>query len=708
MKQVVGSAMETEEDCPIRAARPFPFWAEVLAAAAAVVCFANVLPNDFCYDDDPIVRNNPKVNDAGQWGAIWFTDYWSEASDASPDRDLLYRPVSLASYRLVRILFGPDALPHHLANIVLHALICVLTVRLCRHLGGSEWTALVAGVLFAVLPIHTEVVAPVVGRADLLVALGVLAALLAHRRSMLTPSWPGRIRWRGVAGLAAFVAMGSKEAGIIAVALAVLFDAFWNGQPRGRTPDGTWWSRRTAVRVSYLALPLAAYVVLRYEALGGRLYQTPPLTKTVNVLVDAPPWQHVLGVVQLVGMYCAKTIWPAVLSVKYSINSIRLATGPFHPHVLIGAGFTVGLVAASVVAWRRGVRSVAVLSAAVLLSHLPTANVLVLIRVYFAERAWYLPSVWVAILIGLGAAHVSRRAIWRAFFVVLVVGMALRCWVRNSEWHDNGALFAAAYRDQPDAVGPLHLYGQWLVNHDEYARGVELLYRAVQIDPGFTDAHRTLGRALLGASNLRGALKHLQIAEMQVPGHPPTAAALRSVSRELTQRDPDLPRLTRQADDNPADVDAETALVRRLRDLGLLHEAVTRFREREDRFAGSATWQAEYAVTLVYLNERDEAIERYGRSLSLAPEEAQRAVELAMLLLERRNIGDLEEARRWVEHASRLAPDAPSVLACRAELLALRGDIGGALALYDRAIRLLPPESDQRGVFEQRAKALGR
>jgi Flp pilus assembly protein TadD len=150
------------------------------------------------------------------------------------------------------------------------------------------------------------------------------------------------------------------------------------------------------------------------------------------------------------------------------------------------------------------------------------------------------------------------------------------------------------------------------------------------------------------------------------------------------------------------------ALVRRLRDLGLVPEAVARLREGESYFADSAEWQLEYAVTLVYLDDRDGAISRYRRALDLAPGNPQAAVELAMLLLERRGPGDLDEAGRWAQHASALAPESPSVLACLAELAALRGDLREAQALYDRAIQALPPDAVQRRVFEQRARALGR
>jgi len=196
--------------------------AEWVAAAAAIICYLNVLPNHFCYDDNPIVRFNEKVNEPGHWLTIWMTDYWSQARDQAPNRDLLYRPIALSSYRLVRTVAGPDPMPQHLVNVLLHALVAALLVRLCRRMGLSDAISLAAGVLFAVLPIHSEVVAGVVGRADILATLGVLLALLAHRRSLSAASRSTTAGWRIAAALAAFGAMGAKENGVSVIPLVLI------------------------------------------------------------------------------------------------------------------------------------------------------------------------------------------------------------------------------------------------------------------------------------------------------------------------------------------------------------------------------------------------------------------------------------------------------------------------------------------------------
>ncbi|MEK7757852.1 MAG: hypothetical protein AAB385_11640, partial [Planctomycetota bacterium] len=431
--------------------RPFKWRTEWIAAAAAIICYVNVLPNDFCYDDDPIVRFNEKVNEPGHWLTIWTTDYWSHTRDQSPNRDLLYRPIALTSYRLVRAVTGPHPLPQHLVNVLLHALVAALLVRLCRRMGLSDAISLAAGVLFAVLPIHSEVVAGVIGRADILATLGVLLALLAHRRSLLAASQSTTACWRIAAAFAAFGAMGAKENGVSVIPLVVVWDAFQTRSRRVSDGGPNWWRWSTLRRLMYLLAPAVLYFGLRYYALEGHLYQRPALTKTVNVLVDAPPWQHVLGVLQLWGMYWAKTFWPSLLCVNYSINSVRLATSPLDPHVLLGTLITVALMIGAVAGWRKNAPTITLLAAAIAVSYAPTANAFVLMQVFFAERVWYLPSVWATALIVLIATPLLRMPVWRAVGIILVLTMAARCWIRNEEWRDNGTLYAAAYRDHPNA-----------------------------------------------------------------------------------------------------------------------------------------------------------------------------------------------------------------------------------------------------------------
>jgi tetratricopeptide (TPR) repeat protein len=666
-------------------------------AAAAVLCFINILFNDFCYDAVPVVRDNPKVQQDGQWRAIWSTDYWSQMQSHWPHRDLLYRPVTVSLFRLTRFAFGPSPLPFHVISLGLHALCSVLVLRLVWRLSGSIPPALIAGLAFAVLPIHTEVVAGVVGQADLLATGGVVGAVLCHIRASVSLQRSRQTAWMMAAGASAFVAMGAKESGISVVAVVALLTALGIPKPAG-PKEGL---ARRLLRCGYIFVPLGAYLLLRYQALGGVLHQIPAPTKTVNVLVDAPAWQHTLGVLQAWGLYWAKTFLPRELCIEYAINAVRLATGVWQAHVLIGVAWVAGLAALAYRGLKRNRRDIVFLVGALVLAYLPTSNAIVLIQVFFAERIWYLPSVFVCALLGLAAGRRLDRKSWRVLGIALLVGMVARCWVRNLEWRNNGTLFAAAYQDHPQSVMARYLYGQWLAQNGREEQGIALLEGAIQIDLGFTDAHRALGLAWLRLGHHENALQRLQIAQMQVPGDPITAAALADATAAAATR-------IRELEESAGTGDAATQLasIRLLRDLGRGEQALRLLEERADRNPTNPEWAYETAVTLVTLNRRDDAIAAYRRVLDLKPIPHAQA-ELAMLLIERRSGGDVDEASQWVDRALESRPDLGAFHAARGEVQALQGDLRGARDSFRKALSLTPRESGYYGQLRERMKALG-
>jgi len=678
-----------------------PIWAALVPVAVGVLCYANALPNDYCFDDVLMVRDNPHVTQPGQWPSVLTEDYWAQFAQGWKNRDLLYRPVSLASYRVVWQCFGSSPLAQHLVNVLLHALVCALVVLVAIKLEVPRGGAVAAGCVFAVLPIHVEAVASVVGRADLLVAAGMLGAVLAHTYAHARP----RHRWVGylLTALCCFVAMGAKESGVTVVPVLVVYDLYLRWRRRDDVVPV--WREGLIGRVAAVAVPLALYLGLRLYALGGHLVQAPPQTKTVNVLVDAPTWQHALGVVQLWGMYWVKSLWPAVLTIKYSINDLRLATSVLNGDVLLGL-LVLGVGAFVVVrAWRKGSRGPALAAAALVLTYFPTSNAWVLMQVFFAERIWYVPSIWMCILVAMALRPRRHQRLAAALVAAVVIAMAARSIARNAEWRNNDVLYAAAYRDAPHSVGALQLYGDRLVHRGEVNRGIELLRRAVDIDLGFTDAQRSLGRAFLKLGDLEAAVEHLQIAAMQAPGHEPTEKLLADVSAKLAaQRLPTLEPLRVSAETPPYRIEAAVAWIRAARAAGQLEVAFAYLKEHDADFQNEPVWQYEYAVTLVLLDRVDDAIARYRRAIDLRPDDVQWLVETSMLLLEQQRVA---EAERLARRAAKLAPDAPRVLACQAEIAVQRGDVTRAVTLFKKAVAGLPKNAPLRRVFIERAKVLG-
>jgi len=112
------------------------------------------------YDDNDYVFNNPTVR-AGLswWGLVWsFVD--QHASN--------WHPLTWLSHMLDCRLFGLNARPAHLVNVLFHCANAVLLLLLVNSMTGAFWRSALVTALFAWHPLHVESVAWISERKDVL------------------------------------------------------------------------------------------------------------------------------------------------------------------------------------------------------------------------------------------------------------------------------------------------------------------------------------------------------------------------------------------------------------------------------------------------------------------------------------------------------------------------------------------------------------
>jgi len=212
--------------------------AALVAALVAIVVYLNTLGNGFALDDQHIVLENEAIHTlAGIPGALG-SPYWP----GELGRVLgLWRPLSSVALGLVWVVSDGAPQGFHLLNVALHAgATAVLVLLLGRFLPVGA--ALLAGLVFAVHPVHVEAVANVVGVAELLSALLFLLACLvwwdgSHwpeeataweagsppgRRPAFAVPGPGRLPLLVLLYAAAFA---TKESAVTLPAALVLLDA---------------------------------------------------------------------------------------------------------------------------------------------------------------------------------------------------------------------------------------------------------------------------------------------------------------------------------------------------------------------------------------------------------------------------------------------------------------------------------------------------
>jgi len=367
----------------------------------ALLAFSNSFPGSFIGDDLSIVKNNPLVAKI-DLKAIFTSDYWGRDANSG-----LFRPLTILSFTINRLLLGPSPASFHVVNVLLHGLVTVMLYLMLRRQAVVAKIAWFAAALFAVHPIHTEVVNEAVGRAELLAALGVFFALWCCGLKRGAGSWL-------LAGSAYLLALLSKEHAVVLLPTLMLLD-----RVSGRWQAGRW---REVVplygllgAISGLWLVWREWGVVRFLPPDARdLIYTPLSFLSVGDRVAsalAIQWQYLWKLLfpfDLQGIYSGETFFQPVLLTSLTGMALVVAT--------------LSLLSWSVWSWSRA-QPGGTIVLAYALAFLPASNLVFAVGVTMAERLAYLPSVWFCTALAGLVLWLSDRVPWRWLSVGVAVAI---------------------------------------------------------------------------------------------------------------------------------------------------------------------------------------------------------------------------------------------------------------------------------------------
>ena len=420
-------------------------------AASAVVVYLGALWNGFVWDDQVIILGNPLVQIWAGLATAFANPYWPPFVGG-----YLYRPLTVFTYVLDWHVGG--AAWFHAVNLLWHAGVSVLVAMLARRWAG-EAAALVAGILFAVHPVHVEAVANVVGRAELMAAaftlLAVYAALEADR-----PVWSA-VCWA--------LGLLSKEAAVVAPALVA---AAWGLGPQRP-------SRRQVVTYGLCWL-LAGLVYLTVRELVLHPYERSH--DVAAAFLHASPVQVRLTAVAALADVARLLLFPLALRADYSPGERTAVLSALDWRFGLGLLVVAAWAALLALAWRRQRRLEAYGLAWMALGYAPVANFLFPIGVVVAERTQYLPSVGLALAVAGLARSLRGRALGIVVGAIAVVGGA-RTALRVPVWRSNLSMALSILEDSPQSyVGPMVMATIYL-DQAQPAKALEAATAASSIYP---------------------------------------------------------------------------------------------------------------------------------------------------------------------------------------------------------------------------------
>ncbi len=349
-----------------------------------------------------------------------------------------YRPFTILTYAVDWAVSGGGAWWFHLVNIGLHVAATAMVYYVARAWLGPG-AALLAALLFGIHPVHVEAVANVVGRAELLTAVGTLGAILTARRVRTAVTSRGAGFWGVVAVTCVGAALFSKEHAVVAVCVLVL--DHWAGAAPAASSVGR--ARMVSLYAAVGGVTAGWLVLWRGVSarfVGSGAHEALADLSVVERLTTMLP--VALEVVRLL-------TWPLRLMSDYApwVTEIRTQ---WTAAAVMGAVMVAASLGLGVAARRR----FPALAAGVLLGVVtlaPTSNVVFVSGVVLAERTMYLAVLAPALALGtlwmmvpIGARRVGGVA--AAGYCLLLGAVTVD---RIPVWRDNVTLLAEARTSMP-------------------------------------------------------------------------------------------------------------------------------------------------------------------------------------------------------------------------------------------------------------------
>lgn len=463
----------------------------------SVAAYMNTLQNGFVYDDAIQVLGNPWIKDISNFPHIFLSNVGAYRTEGWVSN--YYRPLMHIIYMINYSIFSFKPWGFHLTNIIFHAGVSILVFIVTNTLISKEikafnsrrsirgatalLPAFVAAILFAVHPVHTEVVAWVAGIPELSFSFFLLLAFYLYIDE--DTIWGKKYIF---SVLAYFVAILGKETAITLPILIFAYDFHFKKE------------RSVAISIQmkrYMPyiIVTAIYFAMRTYALGGFAPK-----RSESPLSD---YVYFINIFPFFASYLGKLVFPLNLNVFHVFHPIQSllewkgVVGLFVTSTFITTIFLpkhVGRLGAFGLIW-------------IAVTLLPVLYIPVLSENPFAERYLYMPSVGFVFLIATALDSFFTRADqgYRFNVVSIIIGLLLAMnslfliWTvkRNFVWKDDYTLWSDTVKQSPEGFIPHINMGIACRSKGQIDDAIEHYRAALKLRPDSARAHISLGIAYL-------------------------------------------------------------------------------------------------------------------------------------------------------------------------------------------------------------------
>lgn len=463
----------------------------LFVAAVAFFVYANSLWSGFVWDDGAVIVLNPVL----KGDALSLFGKVDTIGDASP----YYRPLSILSFLIDYRLHGLNPFIMHFCSVLLHSINAFLVYKIARSLLTDNYSALVAGLLFAVHPISAESVNFLSARNVLLSTAFMLSAYLLHARSTregaILPAFAGAVCFT--------VSLYVKETALLLPPFILALE--YEGYKRERVLK----PQMLAMRLLPYIAGVVCYLVMRTIALENAGAQVEVFNGLGKRLFDN---------IYIFPHYLLTFVWPPALSNRYYIPenlqlfALPLVTGWFC--ILAGLGWCL----------TRGRSRVTFFGLVwFFFFWLPTSGLVSFPSAPLADRYMYVAVIGLWIVLADQLGRLDPRGVFKrksavAAGVVVLLALTVSSVVRNLDWRSDVTLFTKYITQFPQQAGGYYALGSaYLEQENDLDNAEKYLEKAFALDPVFPTLRRNMGYIRLKREDYEGALRHFAEALKQKP-----------------------------------------------------------------------------------------------------------------------------------------------------------------------------------------------
>ena len=433
----------------------------------AFILYSNTITHSYVLDDHDNFTNNWVIKKGMQGIPILLkTTYRFGANNLS---DNLYRPLSQIMFAIEWELEPNNPHFNHLINVLFYVFSSVLLLIVLRKYMSKTHSLipLIITLMYVSHPIHTEVVANIKGRDEIMSFFFLMITLLLLHNWFNTRNWWSLI----ISLLTYFLAFMSKE-GVLTMLFLFPLIGWYFTEAKYKT---------ILISSVLLVIPAIAYITIRHFIL---LKYNMPFNPSIidNFLISAPNFiTHFSTAVMLLGKYLLLSLMPYQLVSDYSYNQIPII-GLSDTKFIISILIYIAICVYVVLNFRK--KSPIVFGLLFFLITISMySNILFQIGTAFGERLMFMPSLGVCIafvcfvfkLLKINKINntqsdisiIKSRRILTTICIFILIVFSTKTVVRAAEWKDQFTLDKKDIKRSPDSVRMCIRYGNLLFDKAE-------------------------------------------------------------------------------------------------------------------------------------------------------------------------------------------------------------------------------------------------